>query len=113
MDSILSNRLKNLREDADLKQHQLAEKLGVGRTTVAGYESGKIPNPPVDILIKYADIFNTSIDYLCGRTNNINSSLSSNDKVQIEHDKTIKYTDKELEKIEQALKILIQKRGEK
>jgi transcriptional regulator with XRE-family HTH domain len=61
------NRLKDLREDRDLKQAALAEYLQVHQTTYSDYELGKL-NIPINVLHKLADYYGTSIDYLLGRT---------------------------------------------
>ena len=62
-----SKRLKELRLDNDLTQKELGKVIGVGRTTVSEYESGKIV-PKQDGLIKIAEYFNVSVDYLTGVT---------------------------------------------
>jgi len=59
--------IKDLREDSDTKQETLAKILNVKQTTYSKYELGKI-NIPVEALIKLADFYNTSIDYIVGRT---------------------------------------------
>jgi len=61
------NRLRDLREDNDLKQKQLADLLQVHQTTYSDYELGRL-NIPVAALHKLADFYNVSIDYLLGRT---------------------------------------------
>ena len=61
-------RLRDLREDSDRSQTQLAELLGMSQTGYSKYETGE-NEVPVVILEKLADIYNTSTDYLMGRTN--------------------------------------------
>lgn len=61
-------RIRDLREDNDLKQKELAEIRKIHQTTYSDYELGKL-NIPVSILHKLADYYNVSIDYLLGRTN--------------------------------------------
>lgn len=65
---ILSNfglKLKELRNQASLTQEQLADKLGIKKATVSYYEKGeRTPSP--DVLIKIAEIFHVSTDYLLG-----------------------------------------------
>ena len=60
-------RLRDLREDSELNQETLAKYLNVHQTTYSDYERGNI-NIPISALIKLADFYNTSIDYLVGRT---------------------------------------------
>lgn len=62
-------RIKDLREDNDLKQSQIAELLNTSQSYYAQYENGKRPIP-IDRLIKLADFYNVSLDYITGRTNN-------------------------------------------
>lgn len=62
-------RMRNLREDKDLKQKDIAKMLNVAQTTYSDYENGKI-NMPTSILIKLAELYNTSIAYLLGMTDN-------------------------------------------
>lgn len=65
-----ARRFKELRESHGYTQDELAEKLGIQRPTIAGYESTeKNRIPREETLHKIADLFNTSIDYLMGRTN--------------------------------------------
>lgn len=62
-----SKRLKKLRSEANLTQKDLAEKIGVSRATVAGYET-KGKEPSYDTLLKIARVLNCSVDYLMGNT---------------------------------------------
>ncbi len=64
-------RLKDLREDNDVKQKELAEYLNIKQNTYSQYENGK-REIPLDTLCKLADYYNTSVDYLIGRTDNPN-----------------------------------------
>lgn len=61
------SRIRDLREDRDLNQETLAEMLGVRQTTYSKYELGKI-NVPVEMLIKIADFYDVTLDYLVGRS---------------------------------------------
>lgn len=69
-------RIRDLREDNDLTQTQIGERLNIPQRTYAYYESGERTIPP-EILIALADFYNTSIDYILGRTdkNKDNGSL--------------------------------------
>lgn len=61
-------RIRDLREDNDLKQKDLNSYLSVDQSTYSDYENGRI-NVPVDMLIKIAEYYNVSLDYLVGRSN--------------------------------------------
>ena len=61
-------RLKELRLNAGLTQKDLAKAIEVGRTTISEYESGKIV-PKQEVLLKLANHFNVSVDYLTGVSN--------------------------------------------
>lgn len=60
-------RLRELREDHDLTQAQVAERLGMKQPQYFRYEQG-FRDLPTDILIRLADLYDTSTDYLLERT---------------------------------------------
>ena len=62
-------KLKDLRIDHDLYQKQIANLLKITRQQYGLYESGK-RDIPIDLLIKLADFYNVSIDYMVERTKN-------------------------------------------
>ena len=62
-------RLRDMREDRDLTQAQMADYLKIHQTTYSDYEIGNL-NVPIDVFIKLAEFYNTSIDYLAGITDN-------------------------------------------
>ena len=64
---MLFQNIRNLREDHDKLQIELAEYLNVKQTTYSKYERGEI-NVPIEVFIKLADYYDVSIDYLVGRT---------------------------------------------
>ena len=70
------NRIKDLREDRDMRQSDLARETGIDQRTISNYETGKTA-PDAYALIKLADFFDVSIDYLVGRTD---TDLSSDKK---------------------------------
>lgn len=61
-------RIRSLREDKDMTQTQVAKHLNCSQRIYSNYERGEV-DIPTAILIKLADLHNTSIDYLLGRTN--------------------------------------------
>ena len=62
-------RIRDLREDRDLTQTQVAKMLGMPQTGYSKYETGE-NDIPTDVLIKLADFYGTSIDYLLDQTKN-------------------------------------------
>lgn len=60
-------RIRDLREDHDWKQEYVAQKLGITQTNYSKYELGKV-NIPIEMLMKLADLYGVSLDYLTGRT---------------------------------------------
>ena len=62
-------KIRDLREDNDMSQKQIAELLNISQTTYSKYELGK-RNMPIESLIKLARFYNVSLDYLVGETDN-------------------------------------------
>lgn len=63
----LGKRIKLLRNGQEITQDQLAEFLNVSRQSVWGYENNSV-EPSLDVLVRIADRFNVSLDYLLCRT---------------------------------------------
>ncbi len=68
--------LVSLMEENNMKQNVVAEKVGVTEVTISRYISGK-RTPRLDIIIKIANLFKVSTDYLLGITSNSSQSLNS------------------------------------
>ena len=64
-------RIRDLREDNNFTQQQVADKLFINRRTYAAYENGVNSMTP-ETLIKLAKIYGVSVDYLLGLTDNPN-----------------------------------------
>lgn len=62
-------RIRDLREDNDLTQKQISGLLHCDQSLYSKYERGE-RDIPLELIIMLADFYNTSIDYLVGRTNN-------------------------------------------
>jgi len=60
-------RIRDLREDRDLTQKQIAQMLGLSQTGYSKYETGE-NDIPTAVLLKLADFYQTSTDYLLGRS---------------------------------------------
>lgn len=61
-------RMKDLREDRDLSQSDIAKIIYTSQTQYSRWERGA-NDPPINILIRLADYYNVSLDYITGRTN--------------------------------------------
>ena len=62
-------RIRDMREDADLSQKQIAAYLGIAQTVYSRYERG-FQTIPLEHLIALADYYHVSLDYLTGRSRN-------------------------------------------
>ena len=62
------SRIRSLREDADLKQKEMAALPHLHQTTYSDYELGKL-NVPAPVLVQLARFYGTSVDYILGLTN--------------------------------------------
>ncbi len=62
-------RIRDLREDKDLNQTEVAKMLGMSQTGYSKYETGE-NDIPTEILIKLAKFYNVSVDYILERTDN-------------------------------------------
>ena len=69
MGDSMYKRIRDLREDHDLTQTQIAQILGMSQTGYSKYETGE-NDIPTAILLQLAEYYQTSVDYLLGRTNN-------------------------------------------
>ena len=66
-------RIRDMREDADLTQAQIAQMLGIAQTVYSRYERG-FQTIPLPLLIQLADYYQVSLDYLVGRSGQMRSS---------------------------------------
>ena len=74
-------RIKDLREDNDWTQQNIADMLHISRSAYSAYENGTNA-VPIEVLIRLSDIFGTSIDYLLELTNNPSPYKRKSDKAQ-------------------------------
>lgn len=75
-----NKRITMLRKEQQLTQAQLAQKLGVGRTTVNGYEQGIIAPPP-DKIKMMSEIFDVTTDYLIGKSDDRLLTVKDNNDI--------------------------------
>lgn len=82
-ENIFAKRLREVREDLNLMQKEMAQKLNMPITTYNGYETGK-RSPSLEILRNISDILDVSIDYLLGKSNK-KSSLTNIELLEIKN----------------------------
>lgn len=103
--------LKNLRKRDNINQFELARAIGVSRSAVGMYESGK-REPDFETMETIADYFNVSMDYLLGRTDNpeINKSNEKTHIIKIAARngsyKELALNDEELEELQRKINSL-------
>lgn len=68
-DNMYLKRLRDLREDKDLKQVDISNMLGIQQTVYSRYERG-FQNIPLEHLLTLAEFYNVSLDYIFNRTKN-------------------------------------------
>lgn len=106
---IFRERLKKLRISKGLNQNELAQILNVAKQTVSNWENGN-RMPDSEMLVKIADFFDVSVDYLLGRTDYQNAHIYENEiegrNVHIEYDKDIYPDGLTYEQVIQILKAL-------
>lgn len=71
----LGERIRLIRLEKEMTQEELGKLLSVGKSTISQYETNK-STPDAATISKIADIFNTTTDYLLGRTNNPSNMVS-------------------------------------
>lgn len=67
----MNNRIKDLREDSDMTQQQIADKIGITQRKYSYIETG-VQQLTDEILVKLSDYYGVSIDYILCQTNNPN-----------------------------------------
>ena len=65
----IGKRIRILRNELQLSQEELGKIIAVDKTTISGYETGRIA-PPLDVVVRLAKYFHVSADYLLGITDN-------------------------------------------
>lgn len=104
-----SERLKALREEYNLTQGELGERLSISRQSVSNYEKGtRFPNDP-KIILQISKLFNVSVDYLLGATSirNFSRSCYREPAIKINEENSIYF----LNKMEALEKLFIEVDG--
>ncbi|KDR95938.1 Transcriptional regulator, contains XRE-family HTH domain [Peptoclostridium litorale DSM 5388] len=103
---MFSERLKTLRNEKGLTQQDIADILGIGRATVAGYET-KGKQPDYEKLTLLADYFNVSTDYLLGRTDQRKPCSTDKPITKAYHNLDAEgLSDEDIEKVEEYIRLL-------
>jgi transcriptional regulator with XRE-family HTH domain len=76
------NRIKLLRDEFNMTQQELADKLQGAKSTIAMYES-ECRKPSLEVLVKLSEIFDCSIDYILGKSDIRNPEKIDSDKINI------------------------------
>ena len=111
---MVGNRIKYLREELNLKQDELAEKIGVSASAIGMYERD-LREANDEIKIKMCQLFNCSMDYLTGNSDIRNPEKIENDKINIGLS-TKDYnppTEEQQKKIEEFAKFVLQENKKK
>lgn len=95
---MIKARLKELRNEKGLNQRELAAALNLSPSTIGMYETGQRV-PDAETLNRIADFFNTSVDYLIGRTDNRKRIADAVNDPAAHYGNYADYTDQELEDI--------------
>lgn len=106
-------RIRKLRKEKNWTLEEMAGKIGISRSTLAGYEKG-YRNPPIPILIRISKLFNVSVDYILGLTDDKNIRRLEYDLSLYLKKENIKWkgvplSEKELTPIREILDMLTQK----
>jgi len=106
------NRIKILREEFNMTQQELANKLQGAKSTIAMYEN-ETRKPSYEVLIKLSDIFNCSIDYLLGKSDIRNVDLSNIRIAQHNGIDTNGLSEEDIEEIKKQVEYMKWKKGNK
>ena len=102
----VAKRLKAIREGLGLSQKKVAQETGLNVVTLSGYEVGRA-EPNMAALVKLADFYGVSLDYIAGRTNNASVSLGE----QTQTDEEAAEGKKEIEELRARLDALEKRYG--
>lgn len=105
------NRIKLLRDELNMTQQELANKLDGAKSTIAMYEN-ETRKPSMEVLIKLSEIFNCSIDYLLGKSDIRNPEKNEEDplglaRVGFSMKDYNPPTDKQREQLAELIKVVL------
>lgn len=82
MNSVFSERLKNLRKEKNISAEDLATELKINKSTISRYENGKT-EPYLPIVLKIAQYFDVSLDWIAGISNIRESYITPNNLLKL------------------------------
>lgn len=97
-------RIKHLRENKNMTRDDLANKLNISYSTISKYETN-VRFPDQEMLVKLADLFNVTTDYLLGRSNNPNPYIKTNSSPAYEINELSPESQEDLEDYIKLLKL--------
>lgn len=103
MTSIIAKRIKLLRIENKLTQDKVSKEIDVNRITYAGYENER-SQPNAVILVRLANLYNVSLDYLCGISNKIHGNYADEEEKKENTEKEILM--KEVEELKKRIENL-------
>jgi transcriptional regulator with XRE-family HTH domain len=111
---LIGKRLREMRKKRGLRLQEMADKLGVAKSTYAGYESG-YRQPDLDVLAQIAEILKTSADYLLGLTDNPYPKEPTRNIIELLKEEDlhldgIPLTDEELKPVRDLLELVVRHR---
>jgi len=105
----IHNRIRQLRQERQWSQAELAEKVGIRQKQISAYETG-VNNPSTEILIKLAEAFDVSLDYLAFESRGENTKIAVKDRELLKAFETIDdYTEEERKTAKEILNLVIMK----
>ena len=105
----LSNRIKVIRTEKGWKQSELAERVGISQKQISSYETGN-STPPTDILIKLAEVFEVSLDYLAFEAQGQNARINVKDRELLRRFETLdQFSEEERKLIKDVIDLVITK----
>lgn len=106
------NRIKQLREENDITQEELAKKLNLSSKGIVSMYEKEDRKPSLEILVKLSEIFNCSIDYILGKSDIRNPEKTTEDplglsKIGFSMDDYVPPTDAQREQIKGLLEVIL------
>lgn len=79
----MGDRIRQLRENANMSQEQLGNRLGIGKSAVAKYENGRVENIPRESVLIMASMFNVAPEYLLAYTDDEKMGFLSEEMIEM------------------------------